>query len=100
MEELLCTPQSVELDHSPIAEEAVLIGLVIVVCHVLPALVGNYPPSVRRNLDAVVDCFAWSTSYFVSDSLRGVKPDRINRQLDHIDHLVDKDLAEESLEIC
>ena len=99
VEELLRTPQSVALDHSPIVEEAVPIDLVMVVCHVFPALGGNRPQSVHHNFDAVVDCFVWS-SCFVPDSLPGVKPDCSNRQLDYIDHLVDQDLAEGSLEIC
>jgi hypothetical protein len=99
VEELFRTHQSVVIDYSPIAEDAVPNDLVIVVCHVFHSLGGNWPQSVRHDFVAVVDCFGWG-SCFVLNSLLEVEPDCSNRQLDCIDRRADQNLDWESLKIC
>jgi hypothetical protein len=97
--ELLRIPRSVVFEHIPIVEEAVPIELVMVVCHLSPAPWGRGPQGVRRNFDAVVDCFGWG-NYFVLNILLGLNPDCNSRQLGYIDRSFGQGLAEENLKIC
>jgi hypothetical protein len=95
----LRTRQSVVLEHSPVAEEAVPIDLVVVVRHKFPALGDSLPQCVRHNFDVMLDGFGWG-DWSVPDSLLGAESDCNNGQIDCIDRPDDHNLAEESLKIC
>jgi hypothetical protein len=92
----------VVLDHNLAAEEAVPIGLVVVVVlhslpvavvlHRLPVVVGNLLLMVHHTLAEVVGTLEEGTRLVV-DSLP-------EADLDYVDQVEDRNLAGESLKVC